>query len=71
MRIVKKTTNISSNVDVDKKTVSKDNTNANNYSEALDCIKSAIDSLSKTAKTDIVARESIANLSVVLFDLKG
>lgn len=33
-------------------------------------IKSAIDVLGATAKSDPVARESIANLSVVLLDLQ-
>lgn len=42
-----------------------------NYDETLKYIKSAIDSLGKVAKDDVIARESIANLSVVLFDLKG
>lgn len=41
------------------------------YQEAIDCILCAIDSLGSIAKEDELARESIANLSVVLFDLKG
>lgn len=69
MRIVKKTTNVSSSTK--DESVQNQDVCANKYSDALDCIKSAIDSLSKDAKTDVVARESIANLSVVLFDLKG
>lgn len=41
------------------------------YQEAIDCILCAINSLGAIAKEDELARESIANLSVVLFDLKG
>lgn len=41
------------------------------YSEAIDFIKSAIDALGDLAETgDALAKESIANLSVVLLDLK-
>ena len=40
-----------------------------NYSEARKHIKCAIDALGKDAKDNVVAKESIANLSVVLFDL--
>lgn len=43
----------------------------NPYQPAIEQIISAIDSLGPFAKTDSLARESIANLSVVLFDLKG
>ena len=43
--------------------------NQHNYSEAQKHIKCAIDALGKNAKDDVLAKESIANLSVVLFDL--
>lgn len=39
------------------------------YAEACDKIKCAIDILGKSAKSDVLARESIANLGVVLLDL--
>lgn len=39
------------------------------YTEAYDKIKCAIDILGKSAKSDVLARESIANLGVVLLDL--
>lgn len=39
--------------------------------EAVEYIKSAIHTLGTNAKDDIVAKEAIANLSVVLFDLKS
>lgn len=39
--------------------------------EACDLIKQAIDKLSSVAETDEIARDSIANLGVVLLDLKG
>lgn len=38
---------------------------------ACDLIKQAIDKLSGVAETDEIARDSIANLGVVLLDLKG
>lgn len=40
-----------------------------NYTEACDKIKCAIDILGKSAKSDVLARESVANLGVVLLDL--
>lgn len=46
-------------------------TPADAYEEAINYIHSAISSLSNVAGTDDIARESIANLSVVLLDLKG
>lgn len=42
-----------------------------NYDEASEYIRCAISALGKSAKeSDAIARESIANLSVVLMDLK-
>lgn len=38
---------------------------------ACDLIKQAIDKLGEIAETDEIARDSIANLGVVLLDLKG
>lgn len=43
--------------------------NKSNYDEAQKHIKCAIDALGKQAKDDVLAKESIANLSVVLLDL--
>lgn len=40
------------------------------YCKAIDSIICAIEHLGAVAKDDTLARESIANLSVVLFDLK-
>ena len=40
------------------------------HQSAVTSILSAIESLGAVAKEDPIARESIANLSVVLFDLK-
>lgn len=55
-----------------KNSVASTNTiqGASNYSEAISYISSAISSLSVSAKDDVLAKESIANLSVVLLDLK-
>lgn len=39
------------------------------YAQSKKYIKSAIESLGSIAKDDVLAREAIANLSVVLFDL--
>ena len=41
------------------------------YSEAQKHIKAAIDILAANAKNDEVAKDNIANLSVVMFDLMG
>lgn len=40
------------------------------YSESIDYIKSAIDCLCPHAKDSVVAKEAIANLSVILLDLQ-
>ena len=41
------------------------------YANAIDLINGAIESLAQIANGDQVAKDSIANLGVVLFDLKG
>lgn len=41
------------------------------YNDAICNIQVAIESLAAQAKDDVVAKESIANLSVVLMDLKS
>lgn len=41
------------------------------YTTAIEYIRCAIEDLGAVASTDAIARESIANLSVVLFDLKS
>nr|DAY86411.1 MAG TPA: hypothetical protein [Caudoviricetes sp.] len=40
------------------------------YSKAVDHIQCAMQELSKIAKTDEVAKDSITNLGVVMFDLR-
>ena len=42
----------------------------NKYQTAIDHIQEAIQSLGPDAKEDEIARDAIANLSVVLFELK-
>ena len=41
------------------------------YQNAIDLIAAAIESLASVAKGDELAKDSIANLGVVLMDLKG
>lgn len=41
------------------------------YACAIDCISNAIECLAEVAKDDQIAKDSIANLGVVLLDLKG
>ena len=41
------------------------------YQPAIDLISSAIESLAEIAQGDQIAKDSIANLGVVLLDLKG
>lgn len=55
---------------INKPQSNKTNDSANNYSEEQKHIKAAIDLLGKKSKHNQLARESIANLSVVLLDLK-
>ena len=43
----------------------------NKYSSAIGHIRMAIDALGELAKEDNLARESIANLSVVILDLNS
>lgn len=49
--------------------INKSVKSSDSYSDAQKHIKAAIDCLGADAKDDIVAKESIANLSVVLMDL--
>lgn len=57
--------------------ISKENTDVSscnsstNSDKAIQHIKAAIDILASDAKTNEVARDSIANLGVVMFDLLG
>ena len=56
-------------VEVKATTVNTDS--ASHYDDTIDYIVSAIESLSELAKNgDVLARETIANLGVVLLDLK-
>lgn len=41
------------------------------YQNAIDLIGAAIESLAEVAKDDPIAKDSIANLGVVMLDLKG
>lgn len=43
---------------------------ASNYDESIGHIRAAINSLGKVAKGDDKAKDAIANLSVILFDLQ-
>ena len=55
----------------DNQTTSENTMMSPNKQAACDLIKQAIDKLSEVAETDEIARDSIANLGVVLLDLKG
>lgn len=45
-------------------------TEVSKYQPGIDYIKAAIDSLAENAKEDDIAKDAIANLSVVLLSLK-
>jgi len=60
-----------SSINANKRASNNVKATTNNRSEAVEYIQSAIHSLGTNAKDDVVAKESIANLSVILFDLKG
>lgn len=64
MRIAKKPVDQNINSSEEMKTTNK-------YDSAVDYIKKAIDSLASFGKNDEEAKDAIANLSVILFDLKG
>ena len=54
-----------------KKQVTKVTAATGGRDEAVDYIQSAIHSLGCNSKDDVIAKEAIANLSVILMDLKG
>lgn len=70
MKISKQTKTMSatntSNISVNPTTSVTDN----KYADGVKYIKMAIDSLAACGKDDKIAKDSIANLSVVLFDLQ-
>lgn len=68
MKIKKKGVTASSTIE--NVEVNEDKSMVSKYKDAIDYINSAISSLSVLAKDDKLAKESIANLSVVLLDLK-
>lgn len=41
------------------------------YDAAIELISAAIEALSVVAKDDVIAKDSIANLGVVMLDLRG
>jgi hypothetical protein len=41
------------------------------YSDAIKYIRAAIDCLGRSDKSDVVAKDNIANLATIMFDLKG
>lgn len=45
--------------------------NSCKYESALNLISAAIESLAEIAKDDQIAKDSIANLGVIMLDLKG
>lgn len=57
-------------VNTDTNIVEEPIANQNSYADGIKYIKMAIDSLATVARDDQLAKESIANLSVVLFDLQ-
>ena len=46
------------------------NVNSNKNDAAVQYIRSAMEVLNESAKTDIVAKEAIENLAVIMFDLR-
>lgn len=66
---IKKNSKINSQMTIQKP--SKVNASKDNNAEAKKYIRCAIDALGKQAQSgDTVARDALANLSVILFDLK-
>lgn len=67
MKIAKKDAEIKSSAEPEAEAVEELDPE---YAECIDYIKSAINCLCPKAKQSIVAKEAIANLSVVLLDLQ-
>ena len=71
MRVVKgKSQDINRNDESKLDTVQADGEVKLDYSNCIHFLQCAIEALSDAAKTDNVAREAIANISVVIFDLQ-
>ena len=71
MRVVKgKSQDINRNDESNLDTVQADGEVKFDYSNCIHFLQCAIEALSDAAKTDNVAREAIANISVVIFDLQ-
>lgn len=72
MRIKKnsKSANVQSSKVTSQKSVSGKK-KVSKYDEGVKHIRAAIDCLGLNCKDDAVAREAIANLGVIMFDLKG
>lgn len=70
MKISKKQ-NVKANTDAEIQVTALLEPECCKYACALDHISCAIESLAEIAKDDQIAKDSIANLGVVLLDLKG
>lgn len=72
MRVVKgKSQDINRNDESNLDIVQADGEVKFDYSNCIQFLQHAIEALSEAAKTDDVAREAIANISVVIFDLQS
>ena len=78
MKITKNQKNVKASVDIPETSVTLNvvddsvcEPNCCKYQNAIDLISAAIESLAEIAKDDCIAKDSIANLGVVMLDLKG
>ena len=72
MRVVKeKNQDINKSNESNLDTIQAEGDTKFDYSNCIHFLQCAIESLSEAAKTDDIARDAIANISVVIFDLQS
>ena len=72
MRVMKvNSQDINKNNESNLDTIQAEGKTKSDYSNCIHFLQNAIESISEAAKTDDVAREAIANISVVIFDLQS
>lgn len=72
MRVMKvNSQDINKNNESNLDTIQAEGKTKSDYSNCIHFLQNAIESISEAAKTDDVARDAIANISVVIFDLQS
>lgn len=72
MRVMKvNSQDINKNNESNLDTIQAEGKTKSDYSNCIHFLQNAIESISEAAKTDDIARDAIANISVVIFDLQS